>query len=75
MEDDRHIEMQDPVTEWDVEIAFIERQLPGLTGMRKSNVRNLCSDELGTHFSLAANGNPSFKLGIVTCTPKCKDSY
>ena len=42
------LEMQDPITRWDVEIAFmgLKDSCPGLDGMRKSHLRNLSSDEL-----------------------------
>ena len=67
-------EMQDPITRWDVEIAFrgLKDSCSGHNGIRKRYVKEFSYDDLAVHISLATNRNTpaSFKTGIVTFITK-----
>ena len=67
-------EMQDPITRWDVEIAFRGmKNSPGRDGIRKRHLKGFNFDDLAVHMSPWPL--TSFKTGIVTFIPKNKEAF
>ena len=73
------LEMQEPVTKWEVQIAFrrLKNSSPGQDGIKKYHLRKFSFDDLAAHMSLwLLVGIPpaSFKTGLVTLIPKNREA-
>ena len=71
--------MQEPVTKWEVQIAFrrLKNSSPGQDGIKKYHLRKFSFDDLAAHMSLwLLVGIPpaSFKTGLVTLIPKNREA-